>query len=109
MINFINEIIHNPSFSFIDVRSENEYAEGHFPGAVNLPILINEHRKLVGTCYKQKGQEEAIKLGHSLVDPLKDNYLENWKKVLQQNPGNKKYVHCWRGGLRSKLTQQWIA
>jgi tRNA 2-selenouridine synthase len=108
MINFINDIIHNPNFTFIDVRSEDEFSDGHLPGALNIPILINEHRKLVGTCYKEKGQNEAIQLGHRLVGPLKKDYLEKWKKALEQNPEQRKYVHCWRGGLRSKLTQKWI-
>ncbi|HYG01024.1 MAG TPA: rhodanese-like domain-containing protein, partial [Chryseosolibacter sp.] len=48
------------SLPAIDVRSENEFLEGHIPGAVNIPILNNEERIQVGTDYKQRGQMEAI-------------------------------------------------
>jgi tRNA 2-selenouridine synthase len=108
MINFINELIHNSDFQFLDVRSEDEFKDGHFPGAINLPILINEHRKLVGTCYKEKGQQAAIDLGHELVDPLKTEYIKNWIDVLSKNPQSKKYLHCWRGGLRSRISKEWL-
>ncbi|MBT7608256.1 MAG: tRNA 2-selenouridine(34) synthase MnmH [Bacteriovoracaceae bacterium] len=108
MTNFINELIHNPDFTFVDVRSEDEFTLGHLPGAVNIPILINEHRKLVGTCFKDKGQAAAISLGHELVDPLKETYLKKCIKALSTNSENNKYIHCWRGGLRSKMSQQWI-
>lgn len=33
----------------IDVRSQNEYLEGHISGALNIPILDDEARKIVGT------------------------------------------------------------
>ena len=51
----------------IDVRSENEFAEDHIPGAVNLPVLNNEERKKIGTMYKQISSFEAKKLGASLI------------------------------------------
>jgi tRNA 2-selenouridine synthase len=38
----------------VDVRSENEFAEGHIHGAFNIPLLNNEERVAVGTDYKQK-------------------------------------------------------
>ncbi len=34
-----------------DVRSEAEFEKGHIPGAVNIPILKNGERRLVGTDY----------------------------------------------------------
>ena len=46
----------------LDVRSPAEYNQGHIPGAVNFPLFNNEERALVGTCYKQKGKDEACLL-----------------------------------------------
>ena len=47
----------------IDVRSPGEFLHAHIPGAVNLPLFNDEERKVVGTLYKQKSREEAIKAG----------------------------------------------
>lgn len=82
----------------VDVRSEGEFAEGHVPGAINLPILNNEERKAVGTDYKQKGQLEAIKTGFRLVGPRIIDIVNEAERIAE----NKELlVHCWRGGMRS--------
>ena len=51
--------------SVIDVRASVEFLQGSFPNAVNLPILNDEERALVGTVYKQKGNAEAVIAGAS--------------------------------------------
>lgn len=86
------------SLPVVDVRSENEFAEGHIPGAVNIPILKNEERVAVGTDYKQKGQAEAIRTGFRLVGP---RFLEIINHADQVANGGELLVHCWRGGMRS--------
>ncbi|HYG02470.1 MAG TPA: tRNA 2-selenouridine(34) synthase MnmH, partial [Chryseosolibacter sp.] len=82
----------------IDVRSENEFLEGHIPGAVNIPILNNEERIQVGTDYKQRGQMEAIKTGFKLVGPRIADIVDTAEKAAG---GRDLLVHCWRGGMRS--------
>ena len=48
------------------------------PGAVNLPLMVDEERHQVGIAYKQQGQHpDAI-------------------------------IYCFRGGLRSQIAQQWL-
>ena len=49
----------------IDVRSPDEFAEDHIPGAINLPVLDNEERARVGTIYKQVS---AFEKGYPLED-----------------------------------------
>lgn len=85
---------------WIDVRSENEYAAGHIPHAVNLPILNNEHRHLVGKCYKEVGHDAAVKLGYDLVGPLFDEIVAKAKEIAD---GKDIAVYCWRGGMRSQI------
>ncbi|MBT1704603.1 tRNA 2-selenouridine(34) synthase MnmH [Chryseosolibacter indicus] len=82
----------------VDVRSEKEYGEGHIRGAVNIPILNDQERVLVGTDYKQRGQQEAIKTGVRLVGPRIIDIINEAEKVSK---GNEMLVHCWRGGMRS--------
>jgi len=81
-----------------DVRSEGEFLQGHIPGAGNIPLLNNAERVQVGTDYKQKGQQEAIKTGFRLVGPRILGIVE---AAAQFAPGNELIVHCWRGGMRS--------
>jgi len=90
----------------LDVRSEGEFAEGHIRGASNIPILNNAERKAVGTDYKQKGREEAINTGFTLVEPRLKSMMEETVKVAA---GNDVLVHCWRGGLRSSYFCQFAA
>ena len=90
----------------IDVRAPLEFSAGAFPNAGNLPLMNDEERRLVGICYKQKGQAEAIKLGHELVSgAIKDERIAAWKAWVDENPAA--LIYCFRGGLRSQLSQQW--
>lgn len=91
----------------MDVRAPVEFNKGSFPGAINAPLMNDEERHRVGICYKEKGQDKAIELGHQLVSgDLKEQRIEAWKRFTAMNPGG--YLFCFRGGLRSRLTQQWI-
>ena len=51
----------------IDVRSPSEFKEDHIPGSINLPVLNDKERKLVGTIYKTESPFKAKKLGASLI------------------------------------------
>ncbi|MDB2386768.1 tRNA 2-selenouridine(34) synthase MnmH [Shewanella sp.] len=91
----------------MDARAPVEFAKGAFPASSNHPLMEDEERKLVGTCYKQEGQHAAINLGHSLVSgEVKQQRLAAWIRYFTANPDA--YLYCFRGGLRSKLTQQWL-
>ncbi len=82
----------------LDVRSPAEYTQGHIPGAVNFPLFNNDERALVGTCYKQKGRDEAVELGLAIAGPKLANFVAH-AKILA--PDRQVRIHCWRGGMRS--------
>lgn len=84
----------------IDVRAPIEFGQGHIPNAINLPILDNENRKLVGTCYKQNGHEAAVILGYKLVGP---QFYLLVKQAYKLFPNKKIIINCYRGGLRSRI------
>lgn len=91
----------------MDVRAPVEFTKGSFPEAINAPLMNDEERHRVGICYKEKGQDKAIELGHQLVSgDIKAQRIEAWKRFAAQHPDG--YLFCFRGGLRSRLTQQWI-
>lgn len=91
----------------IDTRAPMEFAHGSFPNAVNLPLMSDEQRALIGTEYKKSGQQSAIALGHELVQgEAKDALIDAWKDFAHQHPNG--YLYCFRGGLRSQISQQWL-
>lgn len=92
----------------MDVRAPVEFAKGAFPQSVNIPLLDDEQRAAVGTRYKEKGQDAAIALGWQLATPeVKAARLSHWQAHVQAHPEG--YLYCFRGGLRSRLTQQMLA
>lgn len=98
---FLNDV------PLMDVRAPVEFAKGSFPGAINAPLMTDDERHRVGVCYKEKGQAEAIRLGHQLVNgDIKAERIAAWKRFALNNPTG--YLFCFRGGLRSQLTQQWL-
>lgn len=87
-------------FTVIDVRSEIEFSVGHIKGALNIPILTNDERRIVGTTYKQNGRQPAVFKGLDLSGP---HLGERLKKGIKSIKTDKVLVHCWRGGMRSEF------
>ena len=72
-----------------------------------VPLMDDLERQKVGTCYKQRGQQAAIELGHQLVSgELKAGRVAAWAEFARAHPDG--YLYCFRGGLRSQLVQQWL-
>jgi tRNA 2-selenouridine synthase len=91
----------------LDVRAPIEFEKARIPGAVNIPILNNEDRADVGTCYKNKGSAAAIELGESLVSgKRKANLISEWLEVIDRE--NIEALYCARGGMRSAYAQEWL-
>lgn len=91
----------------MDLRSPAEFAQGSFPAALSLPLMSDDERARVGTCYRQHGQAAAIELGHELVSgDARAGRLTAWKEFATRFP--KGYLYCFRGGLRSQTVQQWL-
>jgi len=92
----------------IDVRAPVEFAKGAFPHTVNLPLMNDEERRLVGIMYKEKGNAAAVKLGHQLVSgDIKTARVNAWNDFIRAHPDAKLY--CFRGGQRSQISQEWIS
>lgn len=92
----------------LDVRAPVEFHKGAFPKAINLPLLYDEERHAVGIRYKQQGQDAAIALGASLLDDAeRARRIAQWVGFANDHPDG--VLYCFRGGLRSRITQAWIA
>ncbi|MRI32462.1 tRNA 2-selenouridine(34) synthase MnmH [Endozoicomonas sp. OPT23] len=98
---FLNDV------PLMDVRAPVEYDKGSFPLAVNLPILDDQQREVIGTEYKQEGPDAAVELGYQLAtDEVKAERLSGWQNFVKAQPEG--YLFCFRGGQRSHITQAWL-
>ncbi len=82
----------------VDVRSPGEFAHGHIPGAVNVPLFDDAGRAVVGTLYKRQGRDAAVLEGLRIVGPKLAAITE---RATELAPDRRIAVHCWRGGERS--------
>ena len=93
--------------ALLDVRAPVEFNQGAFPFAENFPLINDIEREEIGIRYKGLGQDEAIKLGHKLVQgEIKSERVNHWYNFFKKHPNGALY--CFRGGMRSKISQQWI-
>jgi len=91
----------------LDVRAPVEYQQGAFPTAKNLPLINDMERHAIGIRYKEMGQDKAIELGHELVnEEIREQRINDWATFTRQHPEG--VLYCFRGGMRSKISQQWI-
>ena len=82
----------------IDVRAPSEFAEDHLPGAINLPVLNDEERKIVGTLHKSN-PFAARRLGAGMISSNAARHLAG--HLAEKEKGYAPLVYCWRGGQRS--------
>ena len=93
----------DPDFvgTVLDVRSENEFAQDHLPGAKNVPILTNLERHVVGTLYRHASPQSAVDCAWALFQERKTQFFKAIKPLPQPL-----HVMCWRGGGRSRVAAQ---
>lgn len=84
----------------IDVRTPAEFEEDHVPGAINLPVLSNDARDVVGTIYHQESQFKARRIGAQKICRNVPGIID----AIEQRRRNEQplLLYCWRGGLRSE-------
>ena len=83
----------------VDVRTPAEFAIDHIPGAINLPVLSDEERAIVGTLHVQKSPFEANKVGSALIARHIADHIE--QHFHPKEKSWKPLIYCWRGGKRS--------
>ena len=90
----------------IDIRASVEFLKGAFPTAINLPLMNDEERHLIGIRYKEQGNASAVQLGKKLVEPVKHERVQAWLEFVKKHPNA--YLYCFRGGQRSQIAQAWL-
>ena len=98
---FLNDI------PMLDVRAPIEFEQGAFPNTINIPLMVDAEREAVGIEYKEQGQDAAIELGAQLVTEDNRNLRKKaWAAFFKKHPQG--VLYCFRGGLRSQISQQWV-
>jgi tRNA 2-selenouridine synthase len=88
----------------LDVRTPAEFADGHVPGAHNVPLFSNEERALIGTTYAEAGRQAAMMEALDLVGPKMRRLVESAMDAVN---GSDVLMYCWRGGMRSE-SMAWL-
>lgn len=83
---------------FIDLRSEGEFEEGTILGAISMPLLSNEERKIVGTLYVSGDIKGAKEKGVEFFAPKLTDY---YRRISQMEEDHEVVLFCSRGGFRS--------
>lgn len=86
----------------IDVRSPGEFARGRIPHAMNIPLLSNDERKIVGLTYKKEGKREAVEKGLEIV--ALDRIVREIRRLGLPLSVD---IYCARGGMRSS-SMAWL-
>ncbi len=91
----------------LDVRAPVEFDKGAFPNTTNLPLLADKERHQIGIEYKDEGHDAAVELGKKLISgEIRDTRIAAWVEYVKAHPDGALY--CFRGGMRSRITQMWI-
>src|SRR5277367_2295665 len=85
----------------VDVRSPSEHADECVPGSINIPLLSDEERAVVGTIYKEDGEMVARRHALTLIAPKVPAIIDQ-VLLLEKQHGQQIVIYCWRGGLRSE-------
>lgn len=87
--------------SFVDMRSPKEFSEYKIPGAINLPILDDYEREIVGRTYVKESVDRAKYLG---INFAKDKLPSFYGKIIELTKTYDEVIlYCSRGGYRSHV------
>lgn len=83
--------------AIVDVRSPAEFSEAHVKDAVNVPLMSDYQRHIVGRTYRQQSREKAVEKGWEFFEPEVKDFVDKFRKF------DEVAVYCWRGGMRSRI------
>jgi len=82
----------------LDVRTPDEFKQGHITGAINFPLFDNNERAIIGRTYKEHGPNAAILKGFEFCAGRAGDFIKSGQAIARDKS---LLLHCWRGGIRS--------
>ncbi|WP_456395240.1 tRNA 2-selenouridine(34) synthase MnmH [Desulfurobacterium sp.] len=86
-------------FTFVDVRTPEEFKEFHIPRSYNVPLFTVEEKKNISKIYRTKGEREARLKAVEIVSPRIPFIISQVERIKKRHENV--VIYCWRGGLRS--------
>ena len=83
----------------VDVRCPREFKNETIPGAINIPLFLDEEHDLIGRVYKREGKDKAMDL---VFDTLEKNLSRIFGDIKKLDRDKLIIIFCARGGLRSQ-------
>ena len=71
----------NLTSPIVDVRSPSEFCQGHWPGAINIPLFSDIERETIGKSYKKESRLKAIFNGLKVTLPKTKHLLRMIQKT----------------------------
>ena len=93
------ELFDKKNYILIDVRTPKEFNESTIPNAINIPVLLDEERVMVGTAYKKESPEKAKQIGVEAISKRLGD-ISNEISEISKNYDEIVFF-CARGGMRS--------
>ena len=103
----------------IDVRTASEYARGHVPGAINLPLFDDQKRGNLLIAFAKQNRAAAFAMARRVIRPDIERFLSKVAAMIDgrmqlkyscgsvSNVSFVVYLYCWHGGMRSS-TPAWF-
>ncbi len=89
----------NKTKLYIDCRSPSEFNHSSIPNAINIPVLLDDEREIVGTLYKNGELEQAKIVG---VTAISKRLPDIFTQIIELKTNyDELYFFCSRGGYRS--------
>lgn len=87
----------------LDVRSPGEFQEDRIvaENVINVPVLDDSERSVVGTEFTRGSKHQARMEGASLISARIGQILDKELRSRAKE-GDRLLVYCWRGGMRSR-------
>ena len=100
----------NLASPIVDVRSPKEFSQGHWPGAINVPLFSDIERETIGKSYKKESRLKAILNGLKVTIPNTTKLLKKITEItkIEKSFNKSLRIYCWRGGMRSSAFA-WLA
>ena len=95
-----------PTDRVVDVRTPAEFAEDHFPNAVNVPLLNDSERVQVGTLFRVEGAQAATDWALLQLRSRLHSFLAQLETHL--GAGVRLVICCALGGDRSRHVVQFL-
>ena len=92
---FPTEQFRQVSGPVLDIRSPAEFNQGHFPGAINLPLFNDEERATVGKSYKKESRLKAIFKALKATLPNTSKLLKIINKTATKSGGINKSLRIY--------------